>query len=75
MQQFYQRLTFQVYRMQAAPKNQKINICLPAVFPQAKETLNSVETTPESASPIEGIQNVIDEDDNDIIHSANIMPR
>ena len=61
--------------MQAASKNQKIDICLPAVFPQAKETLNSLETTPESTSPIEGIQNVIEEDDNDITHSANIMPR
>ena len=61
--------------MQSAPKNQKIDICLPAVFPQIHETLNSLETTPESTSPIEGIQNVIDEDDNDITDRANVIPR
>ena len=61
--------------MQAAARNQKIDICLPTVFPQAHETLNSLETTPESTSPIEGIQNVMDEDDNDITDCANVIPR
>ena len=58
--------------MQAAQKNQKIDICLPAVFPQARETPNSLETSSESVSPIE---NVIDEDDNDVTDSANVIHR
>ena len=66
---------FQVQRLQVAPKSQKIDICLPAVFPQAQDTINSVETSPESASPIEGLENNTHEDDNDFTESANIIPR
>ena len=65
---------FQVHRLRAAPRSQKIDICLPAVFPKAQDTINSVETSPESASPIEGIEKNTDEDDDDS-ESANVIPR
>ena len=66
---------FQVHRLRAAPRSQKIDICLPAVFPKAQDTINSVETSPESASPIEGIEKNIDEDNYDFSESANVIPR
>ena len=68
-------VSLQVNWKQATPRNKKIDICLPTVFPQSGESNNSLETTPESASPIEESPNDLDENGDHATENASIISR